>query len=118
MVQEHHFTMVLPGGSFCLRAKALGGGSPGAFPFGLGFLANGTGWTGSVDDCLCATPPGPAGRGRWSGHCLQRGRDSPCLAPITPVLACNHDAIVWRMGWVFQGLPNARTALIALHVNT
>jgi hypothetical protein len=33
MVGEHHFTMLLPGGSFCLRAKALGGGSPGAFPF-------------------------------------------------------------------------------------
>ena len=29
--------MLLPGGSFCLRAKALGGGSPGAFPFGRGF---------------------------------------------------------------------------------
>ena len=39
MGTEHHFTMLLPGGSFCLRAKALGGGSPGAFPFGRGFLA-------------------------------------------------------------------------------
>ena len=38
MGAEHHFTMLLPGGSFCLRAKALGGGSPGAFPFGRGFL--------------------------------------------------------------------------------
>ena len=37
MGAEHHFTMLLPGGSFCLRATALGGGSPWAFPFGRGF---------------------------------------------------------------------------------
>jgi len=42
MGPEHHFTMLLPGGSFCLRAKALGGGSPGAFPFGR-FLLGGDG---------------------------------------------------------------------------
>ena len=28
-----------------------------------------------------------------------------CLPPITPVLACDHRAIVPQRAWVFQGLP-------------
>jgi hypothetical protein len=65
MVAEHHFTMLLPGGSFCLRAKALGGGSPGAFPFGRGFLAQAMGiWWWIWFAAATSSQPWASGCGR------------------------------------------------------